>query len=157
MDIESLIKRIMAHYAGLRENMNWGERGLFYNPDNKLPLGAYMLTFKERDGQNDAASQISARSGVFRLNLKISKPTFITLFNEIPKRPAAGCIVATGHDFTQLDTIMPHPVYGWMTWICILNPSENMIIEMEALHLFDEAYAAAVHTFEKKSRTKIEK
>jgi hypothetical protein len=26
-------------------------------------------------------------------------------------------------DFTALDQIMPHPVYGQMFWVCVLNPS----------------------------------
>lgn len=154
MKIESIMTRIMSHYTGISKNKNWGERGLFYNPNNQLPLGAYMLTFKEKDGANDSASHISRRPGTFRLNLKISKATFIELFNEVPKRPAAGCVIATGHDFTQLDTLMPHPVYGWMTWICVLNPSEATIKKMENLHLFDEAYAAAVQTFNKKTGIK---
>ncbi|MDP3705151.1 MAG: DUF6194 family protein [Legionellaceae bacterium] len=152
MKIEDIFNRIMSNYSGLSRNVNWGERGLFYNPGNKLPLGAYMLTFKEKDGKNDSASQVN-RPGVFRLNLKISKATFIKLFDNVPARPAAGSVVATGHDFTQRDTIMPHPVYGWMTWICVLNPSEATIARMESLHLFDEAYQAAVGTFNKKTGT----
>jgi hypothetical protein len=154
MNIEAIMVRLMAVHPHLSININWGERGLFYNPGNKLPLGAYMLTFKEKDGKHDAASHINRRPGDFRMNLKISKPTFIQLFGEIPKRPAAGSVIATGHDFTERDIIMPHPVYGWMTWICVVNPSEATIERMESLHLFQEAYDAAVATFCKKTKMK---
>lgn len=36
---------------------------------------------------------------------------------------AAGGGVASVYDFTALDQIMPHPVYGKMFWVCVLNPS----------------------------------
>lgn len=26
------------------------------------------------------------------------------------------------YDFTALDTLMPHPVYGSLWWVCVLNP-----------------------------------
>lgn len=29
---------------------SWGERGIFYNPYNKLKRGIYVLTVKEKDG-----------------------------------------------------------------------------------------------------------
>ncbi len=154
MTVEDIMIHIMNKYTHLARNVNWGERGLFYNPGNRLPLGAYMMTFKERDGKNDSASRINRQPGLFRLNLKISKETFIKLFDGVPSRPAAGHTVATGHDFTKLDTIMPHPVYGWMTWIAVINPSAKTIAEMESLNLFDEAYRAAVETFNKKTGTK---
>jgi hypothetical protein len=157
MKIDGIFKHLISKYSGLVINKNWGERGLFYNPGGKLKLGAYMLTFKEKDGKNDSSSNISGRTDVFRLNMKISKSTFTKLFISVPERPVAGGIVATGHDFTQLDTIMPHPVYGWMTWICVHNPSQKTINHMESTGLFDEAYNAATETFNKKTGVKKEK
>ncbi|MDQ5890567.1 MAG: hypothetical protein QG604_441 [Candidatus Dependentiae bacterium] len=155
MKIEHIIEYISKKYSGLVTHKNWGEKGLFYNPENRLKLGAYMLTFKEKDGIHDAASQVNRSSVQFRLNLKISRDSFTKLFGAVPARPPAGGIVATGHDFTQLDEIMPHPVYGWMTWICVLNPSDSTIEKMASLRLFDEAYAAAIDTFNKKAKRKL--
>jgi hypothetical protein len=147
--IDELIEKFLIKYPKLQQNKNWGERGLFYNPDNKFPLGAYVLTFKEKDGENDSASKID-RGGIYRLNLKISKETFIALFGSIPKRAPAGKAVNTDHDFTKLDEVMPHPVYAWMTWICILNPTVKTIEAMERQHLFEEAYQNAVDKINKK-------
>ncbi len=31
------------------------------------------------------------------------------------------------YDFSAKDIIMPHPVYAWMGWICMLNPSEQTL------------------------------
>lgn len=132
MSVENIISYVTSHYEGVIVDSNWGERGLFYNPERKLPKGIYILTFKEKDGPNDKASNTN-RPGVYRLNLGISKQTFTDLFAGIPKRPLAGKIVDTGHDFEMLDEIMPHPVYGWMSWIGVLNPSKNTFDKIKPL------------------------
>ncbi len=82
MTIDELIQRIQQKYTALSENKNWGERGLFYNPNGQFPKGAYVLTFKEKDGKNDASSHLD-KDGKYRLNLKISKKTFIQLFKGV--------------------------------------------------------------------------
>ena len=102
----------------------WGECSFFYNPGNLSPRGTYFCTIKEKDGDNDKASELN-RENVFRLNFGIKKTTFLERFNQIPKRPSKGGIIEGSYDFTQLDTLYPHPVYGWMCWIAILNPSQS--------------------------------
>lgn len=149
MKVNELIQRVKLKYPSLSENKNWGERGLFYNPEGQFSKGAYVLTFKEKDGANDSASNLNT-ADKYRLNLKISKKTFIKLFKLVPKRPAAGEIIEGEYDFTELDKLMPHPIYGWMTWVCVLNPTLKTIELMEAEGLFEEAYQAAVVTINQK-------
>ncbi len=132
MKIEEIIDYVVSEYKDVVVAENWGERGLFYNPGRKLPKGVYILTFKEKDGPNDKASNVN-RPNVYRLNLGLSKSTFKAMFNDIPKRPAAGQIIDTGHSFDTLDTIMPHPVYGWSSWVCVLNPSRNIFEKLKPL------------------------
>ena len=147
LKIEEIIDYTTSNYEGVVEDRNWGERGLFHNPEGKLPKGIYILTFKEKDGPNDKASNVN-RTGVYRLNLGISKQTFKDLFGEIPKRPLAGKIVDTGHDFEILDEIMPHPVYGWMSWIGVLNPSNTTFNKLKPL--IDEGIELAKIKYAKK-------
>lgn len=45
---------------------------------------------------------------------------------------------------------MPHPVYAWMGWVCILNPTEDKFKKVE--YLIDESYEYAVEKFSKKSK-----
>lgn len=125
----------------------WGEKAIFYNPDNLLKRGIYVLTIKEKDGENDKSSNLN-RKGVYRLNLGLKKDVFLKLFGEIPKRPAAGKIVDMNYDFTRLDEILPHPVYAWMGWICILNPSKNTSESLNSL--ISESYNFAKEKFRKK-------
>jgi hypothetical protein len=80
---------------------------------------------------NDQCSDLE-RPGVFPLNIGVSRETFRALFG-----PDAGA----EHDFTALDRFMPHPVYGTMFWLCVLNPSE---VTFQAVRpLLAEAYARA--------------
>lgn len=95
-----------------------------------LKRGVYILTVKEKDGDNDKGSDLN-RENVCRVNLEMRKSTFTELFGAIPKRPPAGGVVDMEYDFTVLDELLPHPVYAWMAWICAWNPSEQTFKELK--------------------------
>ncbi len=127
---------------------SWGEKGIFYNPGHVLKRGVYILTVKEKDGDNDKGSDLD-RPGIYRVNMGVRKGTFIKLFEAVPKRPGAGGIVEMDYDFSAVDQILPHPVYAWMGWISVLNPSENTF---EALKPYiQEAYEYAKEKFAKRT------
>ncbi len=128
---------------------SWGEKGIFYNPDHVLKRGVYILTVKEKDGDNDKGSGLN-RENVYRVNLGIRKSTFAELFGAVPKRPTAGDVVDMDYDFTVLDEILPHPVYAWMAWICALNPSEQTFEELKPY--IQEAYEYAKEKFKKRRK-----
>ena len=134
-------------FPGTVLNKNWGEWGIFYNPEGKLSRGVYILTIKEKDGDNDKASNVN-RPGIYRINLGVRKETFRALFSAIPKRPTAGGIVDMPFDFTVSNTILPHPVYAWMSWICMLSPTEE---GFESLRPYiRESYELAIEKYRKK-------
>lgn len=126
---------------------SWGERGIFYNPGNVLKRGVYVLTVKEKDGDNDKSSNLD-RENVYRVNIGVRKKTFIERFGDVPKRPAKGCTVDADYDFSAIDRIIPHPVYAWMGWICSLNPSKETFEELKPL--IQEAYEYAKEKFKKR-------
>ena len=131
MNPEEILHYCLTHLEGTVLVESWGEKGIFYNPGNVLKRGVYVLTVKEKDGENDKASALG-RSGIYRLNLGLRRPTFARLFGALPKRP----------------TLLPHPVYAWMGWVCVLNPSEGTF---EALKPYiSEAYAFAQEKFKKR-------
>jgi len=92
--------------------------------DHRFPF-ATLVTSDEDDQFSDLN-----RPGVFRLNVGVGKRTFQSLFGP-----------SKGHDFTALDQIMPHPVYGKMYWVCVLNPSDATFEAIKPL--LAEAYEAA--------------
>ena len=142
MESEEILNYCLEHLEGTVSVSSWGEKGIFYNPDNRLKRGIYILTIKEKDGENDKGSNLD-RDGIYRVNLGVRKQTFINMFNTIPKRPAKGCVVDMDYDFTETDRIIPHPVYA-----CVLNPSNKTFEKLKPL--IDEAYEYAKEKYRKK-------
>lgn len=125
----------------------WGENSFFYNPSNASPRGTYFCTIKEKDGDNDKASELY-RSNIFRFNFGVSKKTFADLFGNIPKRPAKGSVIDYDCDFSQVDILQPHPIYGWMCWVAILNPTKETFDELKIL--LEESYRLVLMKHQKK-------
>jgi uncharacterized protein DUF6194 len=113
--------------------MAWGDTFFIHDPDRNLE-GARRFPFATivtKDyGDFDDRSDLN-RPGVFRLNIGVSKETYGSLFPEDGE-----------HDFTALDALMPHPVYGVNHWVCVLNPSDPTFARIRPL--LDEAYEIAV-------------
>ena len=66
----------------------------------------------------DDGSNLS-RPGVFRLNIgALSRETFQRLVGEV-----------SDPDFTELDRLLPHPVYAKQRWVAILSPSARSFEE----------------------------
>ena len=147
MNANDILNYCVENLDGVVLDKNWGERGIFYNPGSVLKKGVYILTIKEKDGANDNASNVS-REGIYRVNLGIRKETFREMFSFVPPRPPAGGVVEMDYDFSQLDTIMPHPVYAWMGWVCVLNPTEQTFDKLKPL--IQESYLFAQEKFKKR-------
>jgi hypothetical protein len=111
----------------------WGDSFFVYDPARNLPESKRFpfATIVTQDyGEFDNASNLN-RPGVFRLNIGVGKETFAKLFS------------AEGeHDFTELDRLMPHPVYGRNHFVCVLNPSDSTFETIKPQ--LAEAYEIAV-------------
>jgi hypothetical protein len=113
----------------------WGDTFFIYDPDRDLEGSRRFpfATIVTKDYADfDAASNLN-RPGAFRLNIGVSKQTYRSLFGED---------VEGGHDFTALDRLLPHPVYGKNHWVCVLNPSAATFESLKPL--LTEAYDIAV-------------
>jgi hypothetical protein len=128
----------------------WGDTFFSYDPDrdlepkHRLPFA----TIVTKDyGDFDRASNLN-RPGVFRLNIGVSKDTYRALFGPQPPPPGSSGVVDTGHDFTAVDQLMPHPVYAPQSWVCVLNPSEATFQAVRPL--LAEAYELAVRRYAKR-------
>lgn len=138
---------LLTTFCGLKPKASWGETSFFYNPDDSSPNGTYFLTIKEKNGENDRASQLD-RDGIYRLNFGVSKEKFLQHFASIPARPGKGETITGDYDFTALNTLTPHPVYGWMRWLAVLNPDDAMFERLKPL--MKESYSLAVAKFAKR-------
>lgn len=140
MNFQAFEQYILSNYQGVIVTDAYAERSFFYNPDGLLPKGIYFATLKNRNGANDKASNLD-REGVFRLNIGISKSSYEKLFGTKPARPQKGGTVQTGHDFTKLGELTPHPIYAWLHWVAILNPPDEHLAFVK--ELLDESYQQA--------------
>jgi hypothetical protein len=123
-----------------------GDLFFFYGEDNKFPFATVVTKDNEFDNNSDLN-----RPGVYRLNISVDKTTFQSLFEGINARSGIGGFAQSGLDFTALNRIMPHPMYGNLYWICILNPEED---SLELLRPYlSEGYARAVQKEEKRAGT----
>jgi len=121
MDEDAVASWIDAAFAGTDRVVTDGSSFFFYDPDHLFPFATLVTT-----NLYDQASDLD-RPGVYRLNVGVSKETWIRLFGRPTTREQAAHGLGSGtdveHDFTALDTLMPHPVYGRMFWVSVLNPS----------------------------------
>ena len=155
MDEAAIIHYITDTFAGAdfliasRESgapeIAWGDTFFFYYPDRSLPPDQRFpfATIVTKDyGDFDRASLLD-RPGVFRLNIGVGKDTYRALFGPQSSAPGAAGGVETSHDFAALDRLLPHPVYGQQSWVCILSPS-TATFETVVQPLLAEAYDLAV-------------
>lgn len=106
---------------------------------------------KEHDGENDKSSNLN-REEVFRLAIGPDSEAYFKLFGQKPSRPDNGGAVKTGHDFSKLNELTPHPVYAWMNWAQVLCPTRETLKEI--FPLIEKAFQSAVDRFDKKTATK---
>lgn len=86
----------------------------FFGQDRKFPFA----TIVTHDNPYDFASALD-REGIFRLNFATDKQTFQQLFPELNTRKD---LDEAGFDHQALDTLFPHPIYGRMRWVSVINP-----------------------------------
>jgi hypothetical protein len=123
----------------------WGDTFFSYDPGRDLPPDRRFpfATIVTKDyGDFDSASNLN-RPSVFRLNIGVSRQTYRSLFGAPAASSDADEGGESGYDFTALDQLLPHPVYGRMYWVCILNPGAATF-EAVVQPLLAEAYELAV-------------
>jgi hypothetical protein len=127
-----------------------GDYYLFYDPKDGRPVEHLhpFATLVTAD-RHDPASNLG-REGVYRLNFGVGKRTYESLLGARPKWPKDGAmVVETGHDYTVLDKLMPHPVYSPQSWMCVVNPSGETFESLRPLLI--EAYERAAESPRKRS------
>jgi predicted DNA-binding protein (MmcQ/YjbR family) len=108
MDETSITEYIVGAFEGV--DVVAAGPGTFFSldPERHWPNFATIVTSDEYD----QASNLD-RPGVYRLNIGVSGATFRSRFDS-----------ESTHDLTELDRLMPHPVYARQHWVSILNPTD---------------------------------
>jgi len=107
MDAGAIANYITSTFPETTTATAMGATFFFNDPAKMFPFATIVTT-----DEHDQASDLN-RPGVFRLNIGVGKETFQSFVG-----------TETTHDYKALDRLMPHPVYGQMYWLCVLNPSD---------------------------------
>lgn len=153
MNEVEMSRHIVDTLAGVDVVVDSDNSFFFYNPDASLPPDHKFpfVTLMTND-MNDQFSNLN-RPSTFRLNIGVGKQTFRSLFGSPELSPGSDSAAESNdnygdYDFTTLDQLMPHPVYGRMYWVCILNPGDETF-EIKVRPLLVEAYETAVSKYNK--------
>ena len=126
-----------------------GNTFFFYNPDRNVPPDhRFPFVTLVTSDLYDQFSNLN-RASVFRLNIGIDKQAFRSLPFARDSAEISG-ENSHGYDFTALDQVMPHPVYGRMYWVCVLNPGDETF-ETKVQPLLAEAYDLAVSRYKRQA------
>ncbi|MCO1596180.1 DUF6194 family protein [Micromonospora sp. RHAY321] len=117
---------VRADEASGAPRSSWGDRFFFVGPDRRRPFAT--LVGQDTAGF-DEDSQLD-RPGIFRLSLDLGREEFQNVFGYPPAQSDDHRSVV---DFSALDQVVPHPVYGTHGWACVLNPGPRSLAEVDRL------------------------
>ncbi|HET6741279.1 MAG TPA: DUF6194 family protein [Kribbella sp.] len=117
------LDRILRQHAGVRVLEAQDDFFYLYDPEHDLPPERQQPFATVVTG--DHYEQVSRldEPGAFRLNLGVTKSTYVDLFGPPPTERDADWILASTHNYAARDTLMPHPFYAPQYWIAIINPT----------------------------------
>lgn len=142
MQLTAIRNRIQSEFENVREVEAGGDYFFIYKDDEKFPFATIVTS----DNDFDSVSNLN-REGFYRLNIGIDKSTFQQLFASVPFKPGIGGYVDSGIDFTEENRLFPHPFYGTMNWVSIVNPTEQSYQQLKGF--LEYAYARAKNNYEK--------
>lgn len=145
MDEAEVSRTIVETFKGVETTDDSNNTFFFYASERHFPFATLVV-----NDANDAASDLE-RPSVFRLNIGVKRATYQELFGPQPTFAKDGAIIDSGYDYTALGTLMPHPIYAPMSWVCILSPSAKTF-EKDVSPLLREAYEQDVEKHTKKAK-----
>ncbi|MFF1560599.1 DUF6194 family protein [Streptomyces sp. NPDC058279] len=114
----------------------WGDAFFFYAPEGRVPGNVQPYgTIVSKNYPDDTASDLDPPDRR-RVNVHVDRAAYRELIGEGP------------HDYTAVDQVLPHPVYGALGWICVVNPGERTTGTL--LRLLRSAHDAARCRFERR-------
>ncbi len=123
----------------------WGDAFFYWAPDGRMPQHVQPYgTIITKDYPDDSASDLDP-AGRFRVNIHVDRATFRRLTGEDPRS------LTLPRDLAAADVVNPHPVYGALGWIAVVNPGEKTMPAV--LQLLRDAHDAARARFERRQET----
>lgn len=122
----ALLGAIDRELGGIVTTTGHGDWFLFYDPDGiTVPEQRFPFCTLVTGDRYDAASRLDRDPATYRVNLGVDRESYEGLFGPAPRQPAGSEVLDTGCDYTVTDTLMPHPFYAPMHWVCVVDPGER--------------------------------
>ena len=150
-DASALLRAITRELPGIITSSGNGDWFLFYDPDGVTrPEARFPFTTLVTGDRYDAASNLDRDDTTYRVNLGIGRTTYERLLGPAPRQPVGGGVIGAGIDYTEADTLLPHPYYAPMHWVCIVNPAEQT--GQLLADLLGRAHAMAMRQYDHRRR-----
>ena len=116
--------------GGPHPEIAWGDFFFYFAPDGEVPANTQpFATIVTKDYPDDVESRLG--DGRWRLNIHVGKALLEALVSD-GIEPL---------DFAEPDAFIPHPVYGGLGWVSVVNPGERTLPRV--LELLKGAYEGA--------------
>ena len=117
-------------------DVSWGDVFFFYAPDGRVPRGRPFATIVTKPYPDEEPDPVLAQDGSFRLNVDVGRASVAAV--------VGGATPAIGPDVW-----VPHPVYGALGWVAVVDPGERTA--QRARELLGAAHAAARARWERRT------
>ena len=148
-DATALLHAIEGRLPGIVTSTDSGDWFLFYDPDGiTVPENRFPFCTLVTGDRYDAASRLERDLATYRVNLGLSRPRYEESLGPAPRQPAGYDVIDTGFDYTTTDTLMPHPFYAPLHWVCVVNPGARTTATLAAL--LHDAHDLAKRQYDKR-------
>ena len=127
MSIEEIKDYIFKNFKDVKLNEANNDLFFMYGDNEKFPFA----TIVTQDNEYDNFSNLN-RNDFFRINIGVDKETFSSMFDGMTNKKGLEAYLDVGIDFTKVDVILPHPTYGSLFWVCVVNPSKKTFETLKA-------------------------
>lgn len=121
--------------------ISWGDVFFYYAPDGIVPRSQPFTTIVTKDYPDDKGSRLDGPEA-FRLNIFAGTAEFRRWLGRGPKDQLAHDV-----DPSTPDVLLPHPVYGTMGWLAVVNPGPRT----------DEPVRELLQTAHRRARARYER
>ncbi|MBY6060149.1 DUF6194 family protein [Microbacterium esteraromaticum] len=135
MDIQQIIDAVRGFDSALviapdsepHPELTWGDAFFYFAPTGVMPERTQpYATITTKDYPDDTAFEVGRDR--FRVNIHVGRDR-VTELSDADVQP------------TGSDAFLPHPLYGAMGWVCVVNPGERTAGQV--LDLLRDAHDAA--------------
>lgn len=123
--------------------ISWGDVFFYYAPDGQVPRAQPFATIVTKDYPGDGRSRLD-RPGAFRVNVHAGTATFRQILGRDPHDADDD-----DADPSTPDVFVPHPVYGSLGWLAVVEPADGTTPRL--LELLDSAHRAARARYDRRA------